>query len=374
MLNDEFERLFKAEEETCKQAGLKPNYYNVIIKCILKQNKWDIVYSIFLTFIAESMTFFYSYTVLGIIDFVKNGSVDDMQTGLKRVSLFVGCMFVSLICRNRYITHGTRVGLIIRRTLVATLFRKVVKLSMKSIVITNSGKLISLISSDLFLVEKGISTIPVLFSSPLIVLFGAFFMQDIIGWQKTLIVYGCWFANITAQYFSSKAYKRNKAKDSKLNDERLKLLTDMVVGCRTIKCYGWEKFYIDNINKVREAQSRVVIKVNILQTLAHSFYQNNGILVFSILMIYDWYQGKPFKNSEVVSSFSMVFLLFFSLNLIVYFSFTNLQNFLAVIERLGGVFELEEKEEVPDESESEPCVKVMEASFSWGFKVKEDQS
>jgi hypothetical protein len=41
--------------------------------------------------------------------------------------------------------------------------------------------------------------------------------------------------------------KNLKSKEGALNDERLKLIGDMVVGCRTIKCYGWEKHYIKKI-------------------------------------------------------------------------------------------------------------------------------
>mmetsp|Transcript_41992 Transcript_41992/g.30229 ORF Transcript_41992/g.30229 Transcript_41992/m.30229 type:complete len:82 (-) Transcript_41992:178-423(-) len=45
------------------------------------------------------------------------------------------------------------------------MFNKVSKLSMKSITKTNSGKLITLISSDLLIVEKGLAFSPLIFSS-----------------------------------------------------------------------------------------------------------------------------------------------------------------------------------------------------------------
>lgn len=32
-------------------------------------------------------------------------------------------------------------------------------------------------------------------------------------------------------------------KEAKVNDERLKTVNDLVLGVRTIKCYGWEVFY-----------------------------------------------------------------------------------------------------------------------------------
>ena len=43
-------------------------------------------------------------------------------------------------------------------------------------------------------------------------------------------------------------------KESKYNDERQKLVNDMVVGARTLKSYGWENHYIDKIEAVRKDQ------------------------------------------------------------------------------------------------------------------------
>lgn len=37
-----------------------------------------------------------------------------------------------------------------------------------------------------------------------------------------------------------------------ITDERLKLVTDVVVGARTIKCYGWEMYLLDKIKNVRK--------------------------------------------------------------------------------------------------------------------------
>jgi hypothetical protein len=49
-----------------------------------------------------------------------------------------------------------------------------------------------------------------------------------------------------------------------LNDERLKLITEMVAGLRTIKCYGWEFHYLKKINAIRHKQTWWVIKINLL--------------------------------------------------------------------------------------------------------------
>lgn len=143
---------------------------------------------------------------------------------------------------------------------------------MKSICVTNSGKLISLISSDLFLIEKGLAVFPIMIAVPFINLWAGFLLSDIIGLNYTLLVLAFWVFNMCIQWFSSTRFKKFKGAESAINDERLKHINDLVVGCRTIKCYGWENHYVDKINEVRKRQRVAVIKVNIMQSLGNAFF------------------------------------------------------------------------------------------------------
>jgi len=75
---------------------------------------------------------------------------------------------------------------------VAALYDKVVKLSVKSITETNSGKLISLISADLFAIERGLSFCPIIIAAPFINMVAYGFLWSIIGFGYTMIVFGFW--------------------------------------------------------------------------------------------------------------------------------------------------------------------------------------
>ena len=44
-----------------------------------------------------------------------------------------------------------------------------------------------------------------------------------------------------------KKIKFYKIKEAMINAQRIKLISDMVVGIKTIKCYAWEKLYLDKI-------------------------------------------------------------------------------------------------------------------------------
>lgn len=161
-------------------------------------------------------------------------------------------MYLGQLFRNRYILKGSTITLRARRTLVVSLFDKVLKLSMKSLTETNSGKLISLISSDLFMIERGISIFSMLFATPIINGFMCYLLYFQVGAWRMLIVLVVWIITLVLQVLTARRLRNLKAKESAVNDERLKLVNDIVVGCRTIKCYGWENHYLKSIKTIRK--------------------------------------------------------------------------------------------------------------------------
>ena len=206
-----------------------------------------------------------------MISYIKEENAP-MSRGVQLVTIFFTAQLIAQIFRNRYILGGFETSIKLRRTLVAALYDKVVNLSMKSMTETNSGKLISLISADLFSVEKGLSFFPILLAGPIINFFAYIFLAKQVGIIYTFVTFGFWLFLMCLQYLSSSLSKKLKATESGINDERLKLVNDLVVGCRTIKCYGWENHYIERIYQLRKQQMKSVMKFNIVQSFGTSFF------------------------------------------------------------------------------------------------------
>lgn len=90
-------------------------------------------------------------------------------------------------------------GIRIRRTLVAAMFRKVERLSMKSLSETSSGKLVSIISSDLFQVERGLAFTPLVVASPCVNLLAFILVGVFYSWEYTGIIFGVWILTLLMQ-------------------------------------------------------------------------------------------------------------------------------------------------------------------------------
>lgn len=81
-----------------------------------------------------------------------------------------------------------------RKTIVSSMYDKVGVLSMKSLTETNSGKLITIISSDVFNVERAVTLLPLLPASPIVLILCLFYISWSTGIEfagYTLIIWIC---------------------------------------------------------------------------------------------------------------------------------------------------------------------------------------
>lgn len=139
-----------------------------------------------------------------------------------------------------------------RKVLVAAMYDKVSKLSMRSLTETNSGKLITLVSADIFTLERPLTMAPFGLCAPFINLACYGLIWHISGWPYAVIIFGLWILMVLGQMCTARLQKRMKQAEAMRNDERMKLINDMITGIRTIKAYAWENHYA---NKVKEQRA-----------------------------------------------------------------------------------------------------------------------
>lgn len=169
------------------------------------------------------------------------------ESDLKEASILVTLFSVSLLCssllRNFYIYYGYIMALEIRKMLISAIYDKVNKLSMRSLTETNSGKLITLVSSDIFTLERSLAMLPFGLASPFINLVCYGLIWYIAGWPYAIAIFGLWILTILLQMWTARRQRICKNNEAMSNDERMKLVNDMITGIHTIKAYAWEKHY-----------------------------------------------------------------------------------------------------------------------------------
>ena len=215
----------------------------------------------FTCLLGELTTLFQSWWIGFIIKFLLNENATT-QEGLITIGVFVVAILLGQTVKSIYQMQGYYFALRMRKLLVAAIFDKVARLSAKSLAQTSSGKLITLVSADIFMIERGLMFLVFPWCSLIINISAMTLLIITAGWQYGLITMTIWSCTMLAQIYSAKFVKMYKVQESGINDNRLKFINDLVVGIRTIKASAWEHNYLKKVQALRDEQSKPLFKYN----------------------------------------------------------------------------------------------------------------
>ena len=92
------------------------------------------------------------------------------------------------------------------------------------------------------------------------------------------------------------------------------------------------------INEIRSKQNNYVFWYNCTASLGTGLFQNFSFLAVFTIIIIKWSYGVELNNAEIISSLSMIFVVFVSVNILTFYGLNNFLNLLMIFERLASVF------------------------------------
>ena len=187
------------------------------------------------------------------------------------LALLPVCMYMSQLigglCEAQYFQTGMRIGMQLRSSLMAMIFRKSLSLTVHSRHNqVSAGKMTNMMSSDTEQLQSFPEFMHVLWSAPfriissMILLYkfmgiaalaGASLLIAVIPLQKKLV------SLMTAQVKKSQLF----------TDERLKTITEIMEGIQLVKCYTWEESFRSKISSVRENELREIKKYSMIRAI-----------------------------------------------------------------------------------------------------------
>lgn len=135
----------------------------------------DLAKGTLFAFLGEAITVTYVNYLYYLFEYIKDPS-QSWEKGLLLCIVYAAAIFTSALCRNYYMFLGYVLAIKMRKTLVSNLYDKVSNLSAKSMTETNSGKLITIISGDIFNVERAVSVFAILPTTPSVTLLVLFYI------------------------------------------------------------------------------------------------------------------------------------------------------------------------------------------------------
>jgi ABC-type transport system involved in cytochrome bd biosynthesis fused ATPase/permease subunit len=127
--------------------------------------KVDILKNVLMVFCSDMMVVSYTFILMYIIKFLqkKEGT---LQEGVSLLALYGVILFTYPFIKNYSFFHSMRLGVIVRKTLISSMYEKISSLSIKSMTQTNSGKLVTIVSGDIMSIERSLSMVPPVFAAP----------------------------------------------------------------------------------------------------------------------------------------------------------------------------------------------------------------
>lgn len=141
--------------------------------------------------LGETCAIGFTTSLIYLIGYIKDDD-GELQDGIMWVSIFSFLMFCSTLFKNHYIFAGSLIAVRMRKTLIASMYTKISKLSMKSLTQTNSGKLITIVSGDIQAIERPLGIAAILIASPIINLIAYSVLWWTSGWIAALTTFLIW--------------------------------------------------------------------------------------------------------------------------------------------------------------------------------------
>lgn len=221
-----------------------------------------------------------------------------------------------------------------------------------------------------------------LITAPVEVILVTYLIYREISWAAFLAITTL-FLFIPLQGVFAKMFGKIRRSASKIRDERIKTLSDMFSGFLVIKLYGWEKPFIQKIQKLRSSELDYVRKANYLKASNDAIFFSSSVIISLVAFVTYVYMGNVLTPQNVFVT--LVLLQSVRLNMTLFFpraiqclaeslvSIRRIQAFL----NMGNVNENRDFEafgNALDALSPDPKVLYMisfkNASFTWKAKSK----
>jgi len=167
------------------------------------------------------------------VDWLKNDNSEKWVGVILTLSMGL-MLLIALIIRHRFFFWGTTTGLNMRKAISGAIFRKIIKFNQKSLAMATTGKIFTIVSGELQILETGIILVPYIVIAPISTIL-AFTLIGLNFKEASLLGVLMYTVIIVLQTVVSRATVKWKYFEGLYSDKRVKIISDAINGIRTIK-------------------------------------------------------------------------------------------------------------------------------------------
>lgn len=338
-----------------------------ILKVLFKSFGWLYLMGTFLKLISDLFLFVNPMLLDLLINFVEG---DEPQwRGFLYAGLMLTVAIINLVTMGRSSHFCYLVAMRIRSALIATIYRKALRLSSSAKRDYTLGEIVNLMAVDVQRVMDSVLyfnlvwTAPVQFSIALYLLWLRLGPAVLAGTTVLVLV------NLII--FGVMGYARRlQMQQMKLKDHRIKIMNEVLNGIKVLKLYAWEKCFKDLINGIRFEEVNVLRKAAYFNTSLNFSFMSSSVLV--TLISFTTYVLMDVRNildaNVAFVSISLFSVMQTPIMLMPMVIITMIQASVA-LNRIGKFMASDEidPDNVQPSNDNNYPIKIENATFSWSF-------
>ncbi|XP_069457992.1 ATP-binding cassette sub-family C member 4-like isoform X2 [Ovis canadensis] len=364
-LGEELQGYWNQEVSRAKKDAREPSLMKAIVKCY-----WKFYFVLGLLMFLEEGTKVVLPMFLGkIISYVENYDPADSAALHEAYGYAAGlsaCVLVWAVLHHLYFYHMQRLGMRLRVAVCHMIYRKSLHLSSSAMGKTTTGQIVNLMSNDVNRFDQVTMFLHYLWVGPLqAVAVTALLWMEIgiscLAGMAVLIIL------LLLQSCFGMLFSSLRSKTAAVTDDRIRTMSEVITGIKTIKMNAWEKSFIDLITRLRRKEISKILKSSYLRGMnLASFFAVSKIMIF-VTFITNEFLDNRISASQVFVVVTLFEALRFSSTLYFPMAVEKVSEAVISIRRIKNFLLLDEIPELHPQqpSDGERIVDVQDFTAFW---------
>ncbi|XP_027391355.1 multidrug resistance-associated protein 4-like isoform X2 [Bos indicus x Bos taurus] len=364
-LGEELQGYWDREVLRAKKDAREPSLKKAIIKCY-----WKFYFILGLLMFLEEGTKVVLPVFLGkIISYVANYDPNDSAALHEAYGYAAGlsaCVLVWAVLHHLCFYHMQHVGMRLRVAVCHMIYRKSLRLSSSAMGKTTTGQIVNLLSNDVNRFDQVTTFLHYLWVGPLqaIAVTALLWMEIGISCLAGMMVL---IILLLLQSCIGNSFSSLRSKTAALTDDRIRIMSEVITGIKTIKMNAWEKSFIDLITRLRRKEISKILKSSYLRAMnLVSFFAVSKIMIFVTFIT-----NELLDNRITASQVFVVVMLFealrFSSTLYFPMAIEKVSEAIVSIQRIKNFLSLDEIPQLNTQlpSDGEMMVNMQDFTAFW---------
>ena len=334
--------------------------------------KLDIILMFILCALNEGLIMGIYLNSILLVHWIHNGEGE--ADGVWRCLVFLLNGFLSTLVKSYFMLHSKLLAVNVNKCVSTVLYNKVLKMSQKSLVVTSTGKLVTLVSGELQTIEKTFWYVP-MFIINVFLLFILFGYIGVFFLEASLIAFGIVLIMIFILLIFAGCNMKWMYMAGTYSDQRINHITDIIDGIKTIKAYCWEHIFDQKVKEVREMQLSYVKNNHKFVGFGSVVIYTTGYIVVLIVLSYHWGVGKKLDYSPSIVLLSLGTYISIGTIPVLLNGLSITLKIFSIFQRVTEVLVTEDRENdhaIEDDLNKENALSLSSLTATWGFHIKQD--